>query len=244
MKEDYRHDPEEFIASLREFTLKKAEAVELHTAAPCGANDIQVNMLSMRHALYHWYKIRHAADPAERLTRIGDFGSRVVGTTPDSAVKTKGAETWGLLLFLVDRWAGRDLASGDAALLTGAGALVRMMMIWKRSGRSLQTSDVQASFDYFNELFAATLDFDDLDLTKKHMRITHPNGCSLSKKRCGNERKVPILIDIGLVWELCYGSIQVEDSIMEQFMLFFNRLVRRLFVHFARLPVFMLGPVL
>ena len=140
-------------------------------AAPCGANDIQVNLLSMRHELYHWYKMRHAADPLERLTRISDFGPRVVGSTPDSALKTKGAETWGLLLFLVDRLSGRDLPDGAADLLTGARALVRMMLIWKKGGRTLQTSEVQESFDCYNEFLAKTRDFDDLDLPKKHMLL-------------------------------------------------------------------------
>ena len=138
-------------------------------APPCSAIAIQVNTLSVRHAYYQWHRRRHAANPLERLTRIGDFGSKVFGTTPDSSLKTKGAECWSLLLFLVDHLADRVMPSTVAQLLNGARALVRMITIWKTSGPSLPTSAVQESYDCWNDFVHATQWCDELNIPKKHM---------------------------------------------------------------------------
>ena len=56
-----------------------------------------------RHQLDTWYKARQQQRPDEHLTRINNFTKKVVGDPDAKKLKTKGAETWGFLLFLLDK---------------------------------------------------------------------------------------------------------------------------------------------
>ena len=149
-------------------------APERPGAPVCNAHDIQVNTFTMRHAYYQWHKRRHVANRSERLTRIGDFGAKVFGTSRESALKTKGAETWSLVLFLID-FVGSRAGALDRRirdLLTGARALVRLLQLWKQCGVTLSRDEVAASFDCWNEFLSATRAWDELKIPKKHM-IAH-----------------------------------------------------------------------
>jgi hypothetical protein len=57
--------------------------------------NVAAAVLALRHDLMAWYK---TADV--RLTRVTDLKPKMVGTPSDQKMKTKAAETWGLMLFL------------------------------------------------------------------------------------------------------------------------------------------------
>ena len=99
----------------------------------------------MRGALFAFYRRRHAAMPEENLTRVSDLVPPMVGTAADPKMKTKGAETWGLLLFLLDdfrRWGARIGQNKDRVLLAGE-SLERMVLIWRRYEWVVPTHDIE-----------------------------------------------------------------------------------------------------
>ena len=49
-----------------------------------------------------WYQDRHKANPSENLTQLHDLTVKMLGTRDSPALKTKGAETYGILKYLVD----------------------------------------------------------------------------------------------------------------------------------------------
>jgi len=93
-------------------------------------------VLAIRHALFGFYDRRHAALPEENLTRVSDMVPAMLGTSADPKLKTKGAETWGFLFFLLDelrRWGAKLGAEVDRLLRAGE-ALVQMVLLWRGCG--------------------------------------------------------------------------------------------------------------
>jgi hypothetical protein len=76
-----------------------------------------------RISLVEWYKARARSFLAENLTRVQDVTPTMVGTVTNKRLKTKGAETWGILLFLIEAL-GQHLprlgADGGSAARGGA----------------------------------------------------------------------------------------------------------------------------
>ena len=73
----------------------------IYGAAGTGDENVSVAILSMRSALMSFYKSRHAQHPAEGLTRVPDFSAKTVGSKAKQVLKTKGAETYGFMKFLI-----------------------------------------------------------------------------------------------------------------------------------------------
>jgi hypothetical protein len=61
---------------------------------------IQVACILLTNALKRFYRQQHDADPTQNLTRINAMKPKMIGSRAEPCLKTKGAETWGLLLFL------------------------------------------------------------------------------------------------------------------------------------------------
>jgi hypothetical protein len=102
-----------------------------------GADEtLQVSVLAFRHRLLGWYKDRHQECPQEVLTRVSDFTAKMLGTRSAPKCKTKGAETWGLCLFLLDelRLHLHRLGERGARLLLAGEALHRVIKIWDEHG--------------------------------------------------------------------------------------------------------------
>jgi hypothetical protein len=65
------------------------------------SENLQIACLALRSSLMTFYKRRHSEDPAEQLTRLSDLTPKMVGTRASPHLKTKGAETFGMLRFLM-----------------------------------------------------------------------------------------------------------------------------------------------
>jgi hypothetical protein len=63
------------------------------------AENTAAALLAMRHDLMQWYKASAVEFP--NLTRLSDLTPKMVGTRTQRKCKTKAAETWGLMLFLL-----------------------------------------------------------------------------------------------------------------------------------------------
>lgn len=49
-----------------------------------------------------WYKKHHKENPNQPLTRIYSVNAKLLGTADDRKLASKGAQTWGLLLYVLD----------------------------------------------------------------------------------------------------------------------------------------------
>ena len=98
---------------------------------------VRNSVLVMRHALMAWYGDYRQEHPSKVLTRLNDLTMKMLGTEDSPKCKTKGAETWGLLLFLIHSLnLHADLLGDDGSRLQRAGsALARLVEIWDTAGR-------------------------------------------------------------------------------------------------------------
>ena len=86
-----------------------------------------------------FYKQRHAERPTEGLNRVADFTIKMVGTRNDPALKTKGAEMYGLmkfLLFFIEAYSDR-VGSDWQGILAAGQALDSIIGIWQKHSGSL-----------------------------------------------------------------------------------------------------------
>merc|ERR1740129_1108605 len=107
--------------------------------APTQAERQKIAVARLNLELQSWYKQRHRSHPTENLTKVHRVTARMTGEAGDPKFKFKGAETWGLTLFLVDMLDRYGDALGpDASRLLAAGQAVRdMCLIFDTSGRML-----------------------------------------------------------------------------------------------------------
>ena len=59
------------------------------------------SILALRNALMNFYKRHDRENKGATLTRCSDLTPKMLGTPADQKCKTKGAETWGILLFVI-----------------------------------------------------------------------------------------------------------------------------------------------
>ena len=111
----------------------------IYGAMSTDEENIQTAVLVLRHNLMEFYKARHRERPGENLTRVSDLTPKMLGSRTEPKCKTKGAETWGMLLFLLGELqlhVGR-LGDRGVRLLAAGQALEEMVGIWNRHGRVL-----------------------------------------------------------------------------------------------------------
>jgi len=103
--------------------------------------NVQIAVLVFKGHLKRFYKWWHNQNPDRPLTRITDVTPKMIGDKNDMKCKTKGAETWGLLLFMqwIFRLYGAALPQLDdfmepAAYLEAADAVVELCRIMDTSG--------------------------------------------------------------------------------------------------------------
>jgi hypothetical protein len=91
--------------------------------------------LACRNQLMAWYKRQQADTPTEVITRVHDFSPKMIGTRTRPRCKTKGAETWGLLLFFLSELRRFGAAAGDdGRRLRQAGEALEMLVrTWRSS---------------------------------------------------------------------------------------------------------------
>ena len=100
---------------------------------------IEIGLQIFGQYLSDWYSARKRSHPEEVLTHISDVTRKMVGDPSDRRLKTKGAETWGLLLFLSDELTSRWRALGEEGdrLREAAACLVTMCQTWDAHGANL-----------------------------------------------------------------------------------------------------------
>ena len=93
------------------------------------------SVLVLRSSLMRFYPV-HEKNCQETLTRVADLTVKMLGEPSDRKLKTKGAETWGIALFLNSELQKHHhiLPDAEGNRLQHAGiALERVVRIWKGS---------------------------------------------------------------------------------------------------------------
>ena len=131
---------------------------------------LQTAVMALRHELLEWYKERHIAHPKENLTRLADLTVKMIGTQNEQKCKTKGAETYGLSLFVMaylDRY--RAVLGERGQTVHRAGwCLYRMQRIWAECGCEIPHARVQECFDLYSEHISLMRDVGDF-IPKHHL---------------------------------------------------------------------------
>lgn len=144
---------------------------------------VENGVIAARHELEDFYRAWDA-NTTKKLTRVSRFGLKHIGKADDRQLKTKGAQTWGILLFLVQVLQRRGSAvvpHGDHYLRAGQ-ALVGMVQTWQNSGPIMSNEDIQKTFDHWAAFVASTTDLGIAMIPKRHLTC----HLLLSQCRLGN----------------------------------------------------------
>ena len=101
--------------------------------------------LALRASMEAWHTKRHKDFPDEELTKLSDLVPAMFGKEGTPKCKTKGAETWTCLLFLIhecERLKGR-LGPDWQRVRCGGQALEEMVLIWRAQGWSMTRAAIQ-----------------------------------------------------------------------------------------------------
>ena len=116
--------------------------------------NVQNAVLLLRAQLMAWYRQQQRERPERSLTRVSDLTVKMIGSRHDPKCKTKGAETFGLLLFLNSQLATHRLILGRTGqrLLRAGTCLVELVDKWASCWRVLSPADIQAHAKPFRHL--------------------------------------------------------------------------------------------
>ena len=170
----------------------------------------EVSVLAIRHELKAFYKRRHQEHPGENLTRV-KFGKKTLGDHSNRKLATKAAETWGFLLFLIDKLPNTKF--GD--MLAAARHLEEIVGIWNAGGTVLTAPATQRMFDAWNGFLMLTTSVEDLRLPKRHLFV----HLLARANHFGNPKLYANWTDEGLNRQLKLACRTVSQATFEPFLL-------------------------
>ena len=132
----------------------------------------RTNLIALGMALDAFYKQRHRARPGETLTCVHDL-SKCVGDPSARKLLTKGHETYGVLLFLID-FMQTHLARLDETgpkLLGACRSLARIVEIFNGNGANIPPNAIQECFDQLLNCYELTRDVDEMFIPKRHLML-------------------------------------------------------------------------
>ena len=133
---------------------------------------IKIAIIGLRHDLHGFYRRWRQERPHEPLTHVANMSAKTVGTSSDRQLRTKGAETWGVLLWLIDFLSepnNSNRVGPDAGwLLEAAAMLERIVRTMQRNGVVVPTTDVEAMVAAWKRFAALTAGCADLRTPKRH----------------------------------------------------------------------------
>ena len=143
-----------------------------HFARGSNQDEIVANSLTViKSRLNAWYRARHSLARREKMTRVHEFTSKMLGDKGAGKVKTKGAETWGVLLWLLKELESKPNVPALARLAAGVRSLEEMVLVWSHGSWKLTPMEIQTSYDCFNRFVAMTDGLEELEIPKRHMAM-------------------------------------------------------------------------
>jgi len=134
---------------------------------------LQIAVLCLKHQLMGFYKQHHRGNPNENLTRVADFTLKMVGKESAPKCKTKGAETYGVMLFLLSvlEQHSPHLTQCGRQLIIAGKALSNMLDALANCGLCV-LADVQVRwFEFYNQHLDAIRSF--ATFVPKHHIVVH-----------------------------------------------------------------------
>lgn len=132
---------------------------------------VEIAVLVFRNALSNWYNAKAHESPPIFFTRISDVTRKMVGDPSDKKLKTKGAETWGLLCFLVDELPlhRARLGADGPILIEAARSLKGLADLFDSSGVLPSAADQASMWRHYLRFCDVTRGVPELLLPKRHM---------------------------------------------------------------------------
>ena len=130
-----------FIWTLFEKDIFGDAKAQCHTAVEV----LNKNTDALRGELRNWYAQYQVANPTSNLSRLQDLRPTMLGTKAEPALRTKAAETFGLLLFSKDSSASfvAKLGAEGRDIVRLAATLARHMQIMDDSPRVFSAASLQ-----------------------------------------------------------------------------------------------------
>lgn len=139
---------------------------------PTEVEKFQVSVLAMNVELTRWYRTRARERPDEELTRCPPLHHKMLGTPNNRNLKAKAAQTWGLLLFLLDSLLKYDGRVENGAYLREAGCeLEGIVRHFRALGWSVPWRDHQQLVERYKRHLAIMEPL--LDAAPKHHLMVH-----------------------------------------------------------------------
>jgi hypothetical protein len=131
-------------------------------------------VLILRDCLMTFYRRYHVEHASETLTRVADLTEKMLGTSSDQKLKTKGAETWGVALFLIEELdKRRALLGADGDRLFQAGSMLETIVrSWKSHEWVMPRSEAEKNLRCMSIHMELMRPFD--AFIPKHHVIFHP----------------------------------------------------------------------
>ena len=128
----------QYITVIILWRLLDGDSWELHTGTVEERTELGVQI--MLRDLFAWYSERAAQFPNEKLTHLQTLKTSMLGESEIGPLKTKAAETYGLLLFALDAVLKHSTKIKQSKELHECGAeLLKVLTIMKREGAKLST---------------------------------------------------------------------------------------------------------
>ena len=125
-------------------------------------------VLVIRMELASFYS-RQAAAGVE-LTHVTKFRAKTIGENSDPKLRTKGAETWGFLLFVHEQMQRRGAGiDRHAAFVLAGQRLVDIVNVWSGAGPVLSAAEQATAWAAWLEFVGATHGWEDLETPKRHL---------------------------------------------------------------------------
>ena len=180
----------------------------------------------IRAELKSFYRRRRETHPTENLTRVKGLSKKRVGDNTAQTLRTKGAETYGFCIYLMERLSQDLPSSGENGrkYLRAGNALIRMVQIWRESGANLSQQAFQESWTCWNIFLTFTKDMDDMFIPKRHLLAHLLNRNPF----LGNPKGYANWLDESLNRDLKYALRLVSQANFESFILLrFREFLRR-----------------
>ncbi|CAK0848107.1 unnamed protein product [Prorocentrum cordatum] len=137
-------------------------------------HNLEVAAIAMKHGLHGFYTEWKETGLNSTLTEIHAMSAKLFGTNSDRKLRTKGAETWGFLLFLVHmfnrRWKiqGR-LQRESVRLFEAAECMIKLCYRMDNIGRKFCDSDIDECLEHWKRFCSLTRHCERLLTPKRHI---------------------------------------------------------------------------
>lgn len=135
--------------------------------------ELLVAVECFKHELHLWYKARRRSHPDEVLTQVSDVTMKMVGSPTDRKLKTKGAETYGILLYVLDLMQRKmpQLGGVFPMLLEAGRCMERVIVILGQHGVHVPMNAVQELLDAYKRHCVLTDGIPSLKIPKRHQCV-------------------------------------------------------------------------